>query len=89
MRDKFRVNLGIVLPAALIALVVYLLRGIDLPEPKFVEPGSFWLMLPYLLVLISALAGVNVLVVLRHPLQRAHRRADRGHRSLGLGRRAR
>ena len=64
MRDKFRVNLGIVLPAALIALVVYLLRGIDLPEPKFVEPGSFWLMLPYLLVLISALAGVNVLVVL-------------------------
>ena len=64
MRDKFRVNLGIVLPAALIALVVYLLRGIDLPEPKFVEPGSFWLMLPYLLVLISALAGVNVLLVL-------------------------
>lgn len=64
MQDKFRVNILIVLPAALLALGIYLFRGLDLPPQSSPEMGSLVLMLPYLLVLVAAIAGVNVLIVL-------------------------
>ena len=64
MRDKFKVNILIVLPAALIALGIYLWDGLGLPHEASHETGSFILMLPYLLVIICALAGVNVLLTL-------------------------
>lgn len=64
MQDKFKANILIVLPAALVALGIYLFQGFDLPREVSHEAGSFVLMLPYLLVLIAAVAGVNVLVVL-------------------------
>lgn len=64
MQDKFKVNILIVLPAALIALGLYLVRGMDLPQEVGHTSGSFVLMLPYLLVLVAAIAGVNVLTVL-------------------------
>lgn len=64
MRDKFRVNIRIVLPAAMVAFLIYLVKGLDLAPAGAHPSGSFLLMLPYLLVLGSALAGVNVLLVL-------------------------
>ena len=63
MRDKFRVNLRIALPAALVTVVVLALLGSDAQG----QPGSLanaYLALPYLVVLVAALAGVNVVVVL-------------------------
>ena len=64
MKDKFRANIAIVLPAALIALGLYFVVGLELPAVRPSGEGSFLLTLPYLLVLISAVAGVNVLTVL-------------------------
>ncbi|MEO2266693.1 Na+/H+ antiporter NhaC family protein [Pseudoalteromonas sp. YIC-656] len=63
MKDKFRENLKIALPAAMItiALLVYLT-----PEPQPVEVGDFdWLLvLPYFFILVLAVMGLNVFVVL-------------------------
>lgn len=65
MLDKFRANARIVVPAAVIVLVFYLFWGfgnnqvvIEIPEVQYVK------ILPYIIVLVSALAGVNVMVVL-------------------------
>lgn len=63
MRDKFRENFRIALPAALATVVLLGVLGSASP----IEPASTaspWLMLPYIVVLVLALAGVDVLVVL-------------------------
>lgn len=65
MKDKFRANIAIVLPAAIIALALYFVVGLELPAVRpSGEEGSFLLTLPYLLVLVAAVAGMNVLGVL-------------------------
>ena len=65
MKDKFRANIAIVLPAAIIALVLYFVVGLELPAVRpSGEEGSFLLTLPYLLVLVATVAGMNVLGVL-------------------------
>lgn len=65
MKDKFRANIAIVLPAAIIALALYFVVGLELPAVRpSGENGSFLLTLPYLLVLVAAVAGMNVLGVL-------------------------
>jgi len=64
MRDKFRVNFSIVFPAALIALGIYLVRGFDLPATPREMTQPAWLMIPYCLVLLAAVGGLNVLLVL-------------------------
>ena len=64
MKDKFRANIAIVLPAAIIALVLYFVVGLELPAVHPSGEGSFLLTLPYLLVLVAAVAGMNVLGVL-------------------------
>ncbi len=64
MSDKFRANLRIVIPPALICFVLYIFLGRDVSsqiEIGEVEPA---LILPYLLVLITAAAGLNVVLVL-------------------------
>ena len=66
MRDKFRTNLQIVLPAALLSLGLYLFLGLS-GSTAGIESASaaeWYKTLPYLLVLVCAIAGVNVLVVL-------------------------
>jgi len=65
MRDKFRVNFMIALPAALITaaiLVVYSLQhpAADLAHYDF----NIWLAIPYFIVLALALLGLNVFLVL-------------------------
>lgn len=64
MKDKFRANIAIVLPAAIIALILYFVVGLELPAVRPSGEGSFLLTLPYLLVLVAAVAGMNVLGVL-------------------------
>lgn len=64
MRDKFEMNFFIALPAALISVVLYAVIGGK--GSGIIEAGSFSAIkvLPYLIVLVTALAGVNVTTVL-------------------------
>lgn len=64
MSDKFKVNSLIVVPAAIIVLVIYAVMGADLHAPSRVVPVEFWKVIPYLMVLITAIAGMNVMAVL-------------------------
>lgn len=65
MKDKFRTNLLIVLPAALLSLGLYLFLGLSSSEGIEAASDAEWYKtLPYILVLVSAIAGMNVLVVL-------------------------
>ena len=64
LSDKFRVNIFIVAPAALIILVVYLLMGQDTSAPQQIPPVEWIKVMPYLVVLISAILGMNVMAVL-------------------------
>ena len=65
MRDKFRTNLMIVTPAAVITLLVYIFTNQQTIE--YVEQGEvteWYTIIPYLLVLIASALGTNVLLVL-------------------------
>ncbi|MCD9005518.1 Na+/H+ antiporter NhaC family protein [Luteimonas sp. XNQY3] len=63
MRDKFRENFRIAMPAALATVVLLgVLGGASPIEAE--ATGSPWLMLPYVIVLALALAGIDVLIVL-------------------------
>lgn len=65
MRDKFRVNFMIALPAALLTIVVLLIVGRpDVVPDMGVLEYSIVKVIPYLLVLILALIGMNVFLVL-------------------------
>lgn len=65
LRDKFKMNFAIALPAAILTIVFLLIFGSPV-TPVEVESLSydFIKILPYLLVLILALVGVNVFLVL-------------------------
>ena len=63
MREKFRENLKFALPAALLTLVVLGFIG-DTQPVEALDPVSPWLILPYLVVLGLAMAGIDVLIVL-------------------------
>ncbi|MGY3927193.1 Na+/H+ antiporter NhaC family protein [Aeromonas simiae] len=63
MKDKFRENLAIATPAAILVVLGYLLLGDVATIPA--QSTSQWLqVLPYLLILVLALAGMNVFLVL-------------------------
>lgn len=67
MKDKFKVNFKIVLPAAIITTIVYAILGSDVApyaNPNPITPTTVLCMLPYLAVLISAIAGLNVITTL-------------------------
>lgn len=65
MRDKFRMNFKIALPAAIVTIILLLIFGRpDVPPEVVDRPYSIVKILPYLFVLISALAGMNVFLVL-------------------------
>lgn len=64
MRDKFRVNALIVAPAALGALLFYVLAGTSVTAPARLEAVEWVRVVPYLAVLALALAGLNVTAVL-------------------------
>ena len=64
MTDKFRVNCLIVVPAALIVLGVYIFQGLNVSAPPQTESIQWLKVLPYLVVLGTAVAGINVMLVL-------------------------
>ncbi|MBS5988431.1 Na+/H+ antiporter NhaC family protein [Anaerococcus hydrogenalis] len=65
MKDKFRMNIKMALPAGLITLILLLIFGAPESEPSQ-KDLSYELIkiLPYIFVLISALMGLNVFLVL-------------------------
>ncbi|EIT85592.1 Na+/H+ antiporter family protein [Fictibacillus macauensis ZFHKF-1] len=64
MRDKFKVNFMIVLPAAIITCLI--LFFVTMGNVSHVTSGSYTIikLLPYVLVLVAALLGLNVFIVL-------------------------
>lgn len=64
MRDKFLVNFRIVLPAALVVLIIYIIMGQGIHVPSELPPVEWLKVIPYLTVLVTALAGMNVMLVL-------------------------
>lgn len=68
LSDKFRFNVRMVIPAALIVAVLYVFLGTSATDGSFssftFHLSSFPKVLPYLAVLVTAAFGVNVLVVL-------------------------
>lgn len=66
MRDKFRTNFLLVFPAAIVSLLIYLFSGKELTitgntPVTMVECVK---VIPYIIVVVTALAGINVLLVL-------------------------
>lgn len=64
MKDKFRENFKIVLPAAIISLVLFIVLASGEYHVSGELDYSLFKILPYLFVLIGALAGMNVFLVL-------------------------
>lgn len=64
LADKFRVNSYIVIPAALVILMVYVVMGSHVSAPQHVGEVSLLKVLPYLAVLVTAVCGMNVMAVL-------------------------
>ncbi|MGI6231398.1 MAG: Na+/H+ antiporter NhaC family protein [Prevotella sp.] len=64
MSDKFHVNILIVAPAALLVLAVYALMGSDVSMTAVPRQVDILKVLPYLAVLVTAIAGMNVMAVL-------------------------
>lgn len=64
MADKFRANLALALPAALVTLALYVILGFDTPEISVSPDCNYWLVVPYLIVIGTAIAGINVTIVL-------------------------
>jgi Na+/H+ antiporter NhaC len=65
MRDKFRTNFAVVLPAAIVTLGIILLLSLnaDITPPE-TKPYELLEILPYVLVLIGGIIGINVFITL-------------------------
>lgn len=64
MKDKFKVNLMIVVPAVVIVLAVYAFMGFGMQAPTHVGQTDLLKVIPYLAVLVTAVCGLNVMAVL-------------------------
>ncbi len=64
LSDKFCVNSFIVIPAALIILIVYFFMGSDIQAAHQTNDVEWVKVIPYLIVLITAILGMNVMAVL-------------------------
>ena len=64
MKDKFKVNSLTVIPVAILVTIVYLFQGSEITTTPTVTPIEWLKVIPYILVLTTALAGVNVMIVL-------------------------
>ncbi|MCI1639727.1 MAG: Na+/H+ antiporter NhaC family protein [Bacteroidales bacterium] len=64
MSDKFKANISIAAPAAIVVTVIYLILGQsagNIPSPG---PQNWILIMPYILVIVLAISGMNVMTVL-------------------------
>ena len=66
MKEKFKANFRLVMPVAIIVLIIYVFSGFtESHKMQIVTENIEWLkVLPYIVVLITALCGVNVIIVL-------------------------
>lgn len=64
MSDKFKVNSMIVVPAAVLVFIAYSVMGVGLQAPTHINEVEYMKVLPYLIVLVTAIAGMNVMAVL-------------------------
>ena len=64
MSDKFKMNFKIVLPAAIVTAIIYYVMTMHGSSELELGEYNVWQVLPYLLVLVGALVGINVFVVL-------------------------
>lgn len=64
MSDKFKVNIRIALPIAIITGIIYVFIGSGLDSSYTTGSIEWAKVVPYLVVLIAAICGVNVMLVL-------------------------
>ena len=64
MSDKFKANISIVGPAAIVVTVLYVILGSSVSVAPTAGPINLILLVPYVLVIVLALSGVNVSAVL-------------------------
>ena len=66
MKDKFKENFFIALPAAIVTIVILLIFAFTSNTSNSYTPNSInlWLLIPYVLVLVGGIVGINVFVVL-------------------------
>lgn len=64
MRDKFRANFMIALPAALLVFGYYIVYGMQVETVTAVQEIEWAKVIPYIIVLGTAIAGMNVTLVL-------------------------
>lgn len=64
MSDKFKVNSMIVVPPAVLVLIAYSVMGVGLQAPTHINEVEYMKVLPYLTILVTAIAGMNVMAVL-------------------------
>ena len=64
LSDKFRVNSFIVIPAALVILIVYYIMGANIHAAHQTGAVEWIKVIPYLIVLVTAIFGMNVMAVL-------------------------
>ena len=64
LSDKFRVNAFIVMPAALLIFILYIVIGKQVQAPDHQPPIDVLKVIPYIVVLLTAIFGMNVMAVL-------------------------
>ena len=64
LSDKFRVNAFLVVPAAFIVFVIYVFMGSSVHAPTAIPHVEPLKVIPYIVVLLTAVVGMNVMAVL-------------------------
>lgn len=64
MADKFKANIRLAAPAAIIVTAIYVALGLQVDFTPAAEQINFVLLIPYLLVIGLAIASINVILVL-------------------------
>ena len=64
LSDKFRVNSYLVMPVAAVILVAYVFLGSGIEAPQHIPEVEYVKVTPYLVVLVTAVFGMNVMAVL-------------------------
>lgn len=64
LSDKFRVNSYIAMPVAFLVFILYIIIGVDVQSPPPTATIDYLRIVPYTVVLITAIMGMNVMAVL-------------------------
>lgn len=64
LNDKFKANIYIAMPAAIIAAVLYFVIGLEYNAAENIPEIQWLTVVPYLLVIVTAICGLNVMLVL-------------------------